>query len=160
MTPWKKRPSPALLVAMIALFVALGGTAGAVVTATVPLAKRALVADNAKKLGGQTAGQITSQAASQAVAQAGQAPGPASTAAGLVTVKSQSIGAIAPDSGARYTISCDAGQKVMGGGFSSDQAVLVVAESYPVNDTTWQLVLANILSSSPANTTIYATCLK
>jgi hypothetical protein len=48
----------------------------------------------------------------------------------------------------------------MGGGFSSDQAVLVVAESYPVNDTTWQLVLANILSSTPANTTIYATCLK
>jgi hypothetical protein len=32
-----KRPSPALVVAMVALFVALGGTAGAVVTAAVPL---------------------------------------------------------------------------------------------------------------------------
>ena len=51
-----KRPSPAFVIAMIALFVALGGTAGAVVTATVPLAKRALVADNAKKLNGVTAG--------------------------------------------------------------------------------------------------------
>ena len=47
-----KRPSPAFVVAMVALFVALGGTAGAVVTAAVPLAKRALVADNAKKVGG------------------------------------------------------------------------------------------------------------
>ena len=52
MTVWKKRPSAALIVAMIALFVALGGTAGAVVTAAVPLAKRALIADNAKKLNG------------------------------------------------------------------------------------------------------------
>jgi hypothetical protein len=54
---WIKRPSPALVVAIIALFVALGGTAGAVVAAAVPLAKRALVADNAKKLGGQTGQQ-------------------------------------------------------------------------------------------------------
>ena len=61
-----KRPSPAFVVAMVALFVALGGTAGAVVTAAVPLAKRALVADNAKKLGGQTSAQIVSRAASQA----------------------------------------------------------------------------------------------
>ena len=45
-----RRPSAALVVASIALFVALGGTAGAVVTAVVPLAKRALTADNAKKL--------------------------------------------------------------------------------------------------------------
>ena len=36
-----KRPSPAFVVAMVALFVALGGTAGAVVNAAVPLAKRA-----------------------------------------------------------------------------------------------------------------------
>lgn len=159
-----RRPTPALVVGMIALFVALGGTAGAVVTAAVPLAKRALVADNAKKVGGFTAAQLGGAAAAAgakaALAESPAGPRPASTAAGLITVKSQSIGAIAPDAGGRYTISCDSGQKVMGGGFSSDQAVLVVAESYPVNDTTWQLVLANILSSTPANTTIYATCLK
>jgi hypothetical protein len=53
-----RRPSPAFVVAVIALFVALGGTAGAVVNAAMPLAKRALVADNAKKLGGQTASQL------------------------------------------------------------------------------------------------------
>ena len=45
-------PSPAMAVALAALFVALSGTA---VAAGVPaLAKRALVADNAKKLGGKT----------------------------------------------------------------------------------------------------------
>ena len=64
-----KRPTPAFVVAMIALFVALGGTAGAGATATVPLAKRALVADkaktaliaeNAKKLGGQTSAKVVS----------------------------------------------------------------------------------------------------
>ena len=53
-----RRPSPALVVSTVALFVALGGTAGAVVTQAVPLAKRALVAENAKKLGGQTPAQV------------------------------------------------------------------------------------------------------
>ena len=72
-----KRPSPAFVVAMVALFVALGGTAGAVVNAAVPLAKRALVADNAKKLGGQTSAQIAAQGAKAALAlsPAGRAAG-------------------------------------------------------------------------------------
>ena len=69
------KPSPALVVAVIALFVSLGGTA--VAAGVVPLAKRALVADNAKKLGGQTAQAIAASAASR--------PGPASSAAGLVS---------------------------------------------------------------------------
>ena len=84
-----KRPSPAFVVAMIALFVALGGTAGAVATQAVPLAKRALVAENAKKLGGQTVAQIAAQATAKAVRQSPAAPGPASTAAGLVVIKTQ-----------------------------------------------------------------------
>ena len=74
-----RRPSPALVIATVALFIALGGSAGAVVTAAVPLAKRALVADNAKKVGGQTPAEIAAAAATR--------PGPASTAAGLVTIK-------------------------------------------------------------------------
>ena len=58
----RKRPSPALVVALLALFVSLSGTA--VAAGVVPLAKRALtadkakVADNAKKLEGQTAAAI------------------------------------------------------------------------------------------------------
>jgi len=51
-----RMPSPAMMVALLALFVALGGTA--VAAGIVPLAKRALVADNAKKLNGGTLKQI------------------------------------------------------------------------------------------------------
>jgi hypothetical protein len=72
-------PSPALVVALVALFVALSGTAFAVGSAVVPLAKRALVADNAKKLNGQTPVSLLAQAAKQ--------PGPASSAASLITIK-------------------------------------------------------------------------
>src|SRR5262245_19143587 len=57
------RPSPALAVATIALFVAFGGTAGAIVTGVVPLAKRALTANNAQKLQGLTASEVAAGAA-------------------------------------------------------------------------------------------------
>jgi hypothetical protein len=150
-----RRLSPAFVVAMIALFVALGGTAGAVVTATVPLAKRALLADNAKKLGGQTATQIASRAASQAA----NAPGPASTAAGLVTTTSQSLGTFAPSQEAAVSVVCAAGKKVIGGGFSSDGAVFSF-DSHPTNDTTWRIYLVNGDETQPAtNVTVYAVCI-
>jgi hypothetical protein len=159
MTVFKKRPSAALVIAMIALFVALGGTAGAVVTAAVPLAKRALVADNAKKLGGQTAGQITSAAASQAVTQAGQVPGPASTAAGLVSTKTQSA-QLGPGGGQAFQLACDTGQKVVSGGFVSDNAVIIAVANGPISDTTWGIGLLNLDSSAPANVNLYAICIK
>ena len=86
-------PSPAMAVALAALFVALSGTA---VAAGVPaLAKRALVAENAKKLGGQTSAALlatANNAAKQAAeSAAGSQPGPASTAAGLVIVKTAAV---------------------------------------------------------------------
>jgi hypothetical protein len=152
-----RRPSPAFVVAMIALFVALGGTAGAVVTAAVPLAKRALVADNAKKLDGQSLAQLTAKTA-QAVQAAASAPGPASTAAGLVTIKTGS-GQIAAGGAQSFTLACDAGQKVLGGGFSSDKVVLSL-DSFPSNDTTWTFFLGNLDDSGAAAVSLYATCLK
>jgi hypothetical protein len=146
----KGRISPALVVSIIALFVALGGTAGAVVTAAVPLAKRALVADNAKKLGGKTAAQITAGAAA--------APGPASTAAGLVTTKTSST-SIGAGAAATFTVACDAGQKVMGGGFASDGPVFSF-DSFPQNDTTWALFLVNGDEAAAHPLNLYATCLR
>ena len=116
-----KRPSPAFVVAMVALFVALGGTAGAVVTAAVPLAKRALVADNAKKLGGQTAPQIAAQGAKAAVTLSPPGAREASTAVGLVSTKTQAaqLGA----GGAQlFKVACDTGQKVLSGGYVADNA--------------------------------------
>lgn len=153
-----RRPSPAFVVAMLALFVALGGTAGAVATQAVPLAKRALVADNAKKIGGQTSAQLVTQAATRAIAQASTAPGPASTASGLVVVKTQSVGQIASGGFRDASLACDAGQNVMGGGLSSDGAV-VILDSFPSNATTWSAGGIN-LGDAPANLTIWATCLR
>src|SRR5262249_13982399 len=62
----KRLPSPALVIALLALFVALSGTA--VAAGIVPLAKRALVSDNAKKLNGATLKDIAGGTAEQAPA--------------------------------------------------------------------------------------------
>jgi len=153
-----KRPSPALVVAMAALFVALGGTAGAVVTAAVPLAKRALVADNSKKLNGFTANQIASAALQVAVKESPPGARPASSVAGLVDIKTVTASLAASGEG-EFTVTCDSGQKVVGGGFSSDGAVFDL-DSYPASDGAWKLYLANGSSSAGANITLYATCVK
>jgi hypothetical protein len=153
-----KRPSPALVVAMVALFVALGGTAGAVVTAAVPLAKRALVSDNAKHLNGFTANQVASAAVQVAVKESPPGARPAASAAGLVSTKSATA-TLAANGEGEFTVACDAGQKAVGGGFSSDGAVFNL-DSYPAGDTSWKLYLVNGSSSAGANITLYASCLK
>jgi hypothetical protein len=155
---WRRRPSAALVVAMLALFVALGGTAGAVVTAAVPLAKRAIMADNAKKLNGVTANQLGSAAVAVALKESPGGPRPASTAAGLLSVKT-STGTLAAQGEGEFTVTCDAGQKVTGGGFASDGAVFNL-DSYPASATAWKLYLANGSDSAAANINLYATCLK
>jgi hypothetical protein len=153
-----KRVTPAFVVAMVALFVALGGTAGAVATQAVPLAKRALSADNAKKLGGKTSAQIVSQA-SQAARAAAQEPGPASTASGLVSTVNQTIGTFAPGQEADVSVSCATGKKVLGGGFSSDGAVFSF-DAHPLNDTTWRMYLVNGNETEQApNVKVYAVCI-
>ena len=153
----RRFPSPALVVACVALAVALGGTA----VAATPVVKRALFADNAAKLQGKTLAQvstqITGQASKMATAAAGQ-PGPASTAAGLVTVKSISGGQIAGKAYRVLTVSCDGGAKIMGAGFSSDGPIYNF-DSYPSSDTTWSLGLDNAADAAH-NVTLYATCLK
>jgi hypothetical protein len=159
MTVLKKRPSAALVVAMIALFVALGGTAGAVVTAAVPLAKRALVADNAKKLGGQTAAQIAGQGAKAAVALSPPGAREASTAVGLVSTKTQPA-QLGPGGGGAFQVVCDTGQKVLSGGFVADNAVIIAVGNGPVSDTTWGIGLLNLDSSAAANVNLYAICIK
>jgi hypothetical protein len=147
-----RKPGPSLVIATAALFVALGGTAGAVVDAAVPLAKRALVADNAKKLGGKNEAGLVSEA----VDQAAKLPGPASTAAGLVTMKTMAttIGAKAEG---EFGISCDSGKKVISGGFSSNGSVFNF-DTRPTSDVTWSIYLFNA-GTGTANVTLYAVCL-
>ena len=157
-----RRPSPAFVVAMIALFVALGGTAGAVATQAVPLAKRALtadkakvaaVADNAKKLGGQTSQQL--------VAQASALPGPASTASGLVVVKTGTW-SLAPGQGNNFTVMCDAGQKVVSGGWSDPGDWSSSYQSLPTGDGAGWTINIWTYGLAPGTQTgsLYAICFK
>jgi hypothetical protein len=147
-----KLPAPALAIALVALFASLGGTA--VAAAVVPLAKRALVADratqadNSKKLAGETAAQLVSRAA--------RTPGPAATAAGLVSIK-QSATSIAADTDGEFVIACDDGRKIVSGGFASDGAVFGW-DSRPLNATSWGIYLDNMGTRS-ANVTLFAVCI-
>ena len=150
-------PSPAIVVAVVALLIALSGTAVAA-QQIVPLARRALTADkakvalNARKLGGQTPASLVQRAST--------IPGPASTAAGVVVVKSQAAGQLGAAAGKAFSISCDAGQKIVSAGFLSNGPVLIAVGSYPTSDTSWSMGLLNLDDTTPANVTMYATCLK
>jgi hypothetical protein len=150
-------PSPAIVISVIALFVALSGTA--VAAGVVPLAKRALtadkakVSDNAKKIGGKTAAQLTSEAAAKA--------GPASSAAGLVSVRTTPF-SLNPGQGQMYAIACAAGEKVVSGGFLYDGDALVQsADSAPaVDGASWRMYLVNFSDENGASGTLQAVCLR
>jgi hypothetical protein len=148
----RKRPSPALVVALLALFVSLSGTA--VAAGVVPLAKRALnadkakVADNAKRLEGLGAAALLQKAA--------QMPGPASSAAGLVTIK-QAADSLGGKSGREYVIGCDGGKKVVSGGYSTTGNALGF-DARPLSDTSWSIYLVNG-GDAAAAVTLYAVCI-
>lgn len=136
-----KLPSPALVIACLALLVSLSGTA----IAASPVVKRALFADNAGKVQGKTAAQLAAL------------PSPSSSSAGLLSNKTQAD-SIAADSGREFVISCDAGKKIVSAGYSSTGAVLSW-DSRPMSDTTWGIYLANVSASQAASVSLYAVCL-
>src|SRR5437899_1797959 len=111
-----RRPSPAFVVAMLALFVALSGTA--VAAGIVP---RARLADNATKLQGKTPVQV-----------AALATGPQSLA-GYVAVKSV-LFSVNPGQGSDFTVTCDAGQKAISGGFDNPQGDVLALDTRPSAD--------------------------
>ena len=146
---------------MTALFVALGGTAGAVVTAPVPLAKRALVADNAKKVGGVTAAQLGGAAVAAALKESPAGARPASTAASLVTSKSAAYN-LAAQAEQVVTAACDAGGKAVGGGFHQPSSALVLsAGSFATPDGSgWSEDLINLSTATAGSGTVVVQCVK
>lgn len=134
-------PSPAIVIACVALLVSMSGTA----IAASPVVKRALFANNAGKLQGKSTVEIAGL------------PGPASTAAGLLSTKTlaDSLGA---DAGREFTIGCDTGKKIVSGGYSSSGPVIPF-DSRPTSEGTWGMYLANLSSSQGATITLYAVCL-
>jgi hypothetical protein len=170
-----RTPSPALVISLVALFVALGGTA--VAAGIVPLAQRALVADNAKKLQGKDVAALLEHEkhpakhalvsdnamkldGKSAVDIAGL-PSPASSAAGMVVVKTGTW-TLAPGAGSNFTVMCDSGQKAVGGGWADPGDWSSSYQSLPTADGGGWIV--NIWTSRYATATqtgtLYAVCLK
>jgi hypothetical protein len=137
----RSRITPSMVVAVLALFVALSGTA--VAAKVVPLAKRALVADNAKKLGGKTAAQVAALAPRRAP---------------VVTVKTQPW-SLAANAQQDFATTCDAGQKVVSGGYDNPSGTAISFDTRPSADgASWQLFLA-ASPSGPASGTLFAVCI-
>ncbi len=145
------RPSPALVVALLALFVALSGTA--VAAGVVPLAKRALTANtavtaltakNALKLGGLTAQQVGALAT-----------GP------TIYYKTQPWTVGAGDDAQTFTTTCDPGEKVISGGYDNPDGQGLPEDTHPTADGTgWVIVLDDLSPSSDTGGTLYAVCLR
>jgi hypothetical protein len=140
-----RRPSPALVVAMLALFVSLSGTA--VAAGVVPMAKRALFANNAGKLQGKTASQIAA------------VPGPTRAAAALVSTTSTPF-SLAPGAEQDFTVGCATGAKAISGAFTSPNGVLAMDTRPTADGAGWTVYLVNISSTQAASGSVQATCLK
>ena len=138
-----RTPSPALVVACAALFVALGGTA----VAAGPIAKRALFANNAGKLQGKTAAQVASR------------PGPASTVTGLVSARTAPF-ALNPGDEGMFSVPCGSGEKAISGGFTTPNFVLSVDTLPTADGSGWQLYLINGSNSQGAAGVAYAICIR
>jgi hypothetical protein len=136
-------PGPAMMVALVALFVALSGTA--VAAGIVPLAKRALVADNAKKLNGATLKQIIG--------------GIATAAPALVSVQTQPW-SLNADGGNDFSVACASGAKAIAGGYDNPNGDALALDTRPSSDqTAWKIFLQNASSSAGASGTLFAICL-
>jgi hypothetical protein len=142
--------SPAMAVALIALFCSLTGVAAGVSLAkAVPLAKRALLANNSKKLQGKTAAQIVASAKLTSVSS-------------FVTVKTGTWAMALPNTFQGYTVTCDAGSKAIGGGWDQVNPAtggVGSLSSFPTSDDSgWTVWIWNIGGVHNGNT--YAVCLK
>jgi hypothetical protein len=154
----KLRPSPAMTIAVIALFAALAGSA--IGAGTVAYAKKAghantaNVANNAKKLQKKTVAQILAMVPAPTIP-------PVSSVGDLVTVK-KGAWAQAGFSLQGYTVTCDSGQKAIGGGWDQTNPTaggVYSLSSFPnADDSGWTVWIFNQAGSHSGAT--YAICLK
>jgi hypothetical protein len=165
------RPSPALVVASIALAVSLSGTA--VAAGVVPLAKRALSADNAKKLGGQSAAQVVAAASAHAgdsdhlqgkTADEILGAAQTKTIGSFFTLKQGQFSVPKSPSQTKaqnldVTIPCDGDQKAISGGFQYSQAEAFIVESSPTADGhSWHMQIENYSTADGAFGNTYVVC--
>ncbi len=160
---------PAFVLALIALFVALGS--GAVAAGVVPLAKHAITAgtaSNALKLGGKTPAQLkTTLKGVRGPAGPTGAQGMAGSAQVSLHTQTFSLAAAGDDGGTgTITASCDSGQKAVGGGYLTDgggggglaSGVLGSDSGPTAADDGWSTSLTNIDGSAAHTGKVYAIC--
>lgn len=158
-----RRPSPALVVAVVALFLSLSGTA--VAAGVVPLAKRALFANNAGKVQGKSVRQIAALPGPATTLRGmspddlAEIPSPATTASELVSSSSVPF-ALAPGEEKDFSAQCPSGAKAVSGGFTTPNVVLA-ADSRPTADGAgWTLYLMNLSGSASATGQVQVVCLR
>jgi hypothetical protein len=130
-------PSPAMVVALIALLVALGGTAAAA-----KIVAHARLADNALRLQGKTAAQV-----------AALVPPPAAAKATFQIADMDLAGNVKKE----FRITCPGGTTAIGGGVSSSNPPAYF-ESRPIDPSTWSVFVQNPTQSELTGK-IYAVCL-
>lgn len=153
---------------MLALLVALTGTA--VAAGIVPLAKRALVADNAKKIQGKTSAQVialasaNSRLADDSSHLQGKtqdeivAMAQTKSVAGFFTFKQANF-SMGIDSAKDFTLQCDAGQKAISGGSEYAQAPAYIIQARPSSDgNAWKIQLENPSKSDGAFGNLFVIC--
>ena len=142
-----RRPSPAMAVALIALFVSLSGTA----LAAKPVA-RALFANNAGKLQGSTRAQVVAQAA------AAVKPVPVTSVRGLVSTASREFFAL-PGSGTTEPVSCTSGRAISAYWTTVADGEGVPVRITPTSESSWTFIIKNLRADGPARGTITLVCL-
>jgi hypothetical protein len=173
------RISPALVISMIALFVALSSTGFA--SSIVPLAKRALSADKAKvantakvasdaeKLNGQTAQEIAltpgpaTDLEGQSAAQIAATPGPASSIAGSTfTLRSKGWSVQNEGDQTQEQVFCNTGEKAVGGGWDMPSGYANPIIDAPLPDLAGWSFKAWALSgnNTPAQGSVWVICAK
>jgi hypothetical protein len=141
-----RKPGPALVIALIALFVSLGGTA----VAAAPVA-RALFANNAGKLQGRTRAQVVAEAV------AAVRPPAVTSVRGLVSSASQEFFAL-PASGTTETVSCTAGRAISVYWTTTGEGAAVPTNVTPVSESSWRVIMSNLRTDGPARGTITLVC--
>jgi hypothetical protein len=141
-----------MIVAVLALMVALTGSAMA--AGAVPLARRALTADNAKKLGGLTPRKVLEQAVGISLL-----IGPLSIKH-LVVVKSAPW-SLPPSGQGDFSAPCPTGQSAVSGGFDDATNTAIPAATRPGADAaSWRVFIVNTSTTAAASGSVYAVCAK
>jgi hypothetical protein len=156
------RLSPSVVVAMLALFIAMGGTASAAVSALITgkqIKNSSITGKDVKDLSltkKDFKGRVAGPRGPRGFRGADGGPGPPSPA-NLERAEAHTDYPTAAIGQA--TARCPAGKRVTGGGGKTDGSAVAITDSYPSDDmTAWIVNAMRVSGSAPWRVTAYALC--